>query len=518
MQTPMDTPRELLKLKNIVCASLVALACLQILMFVVIEVRLVRKPSTSSYGEGPVQWMAMQILDRHLAYQPIDRIPYVVYPYPPLYMLTARFLSHFAGDLLLTGRSLSAASALAIALIIGLTVFLGLPTHAPKRWRLASATFGGAQLLLMWSVITYAPIMRVDMLALLFSFSGFIVFIFAGRRQTGQYAAVALFILALFTKQTALPIPITCLIAGLLVNWRQTVRAYALGAVLGIAGLAYFTAYFGGTFLYHIFTYNIAEFSFRHALIQIAQHVCEQFPLAVVATATCLGVWNGKAAAHSGWLPFLRKRLTGNLYGRTAVMGGVHLALATVWALSVGRIGSDINYFLEWDIGCCLLAGLFVFRLLATWKATRVPSPIETVSYLLVPSITLFAVISLLPMVFPQALVGAIQLQDNADTARVVQMIHDTPGPVLSEDALLSIKAGKPVIAELETVNFQRRMGKWDERPLVEMLEQQRFGLVVVMEITSQRYSPSMEAAIESAYVLSERIGGYSIYRPRPHQ
>jgi hypothetical protein len=495
---------------------LVALACLKVLMFLVIEVRNIRNPYSANYGEGHVQWMTMQILDRHSAYQPVDRIPYVVYPYTPLYMLTARFVSHFAGDLLLTGRWLSLASTLAIALVVGLTVFLCLPTRAPLSWRLASATFGGAQLPFLDSVLECSPVMRVDMLALLLSFSGLAVFIFAGRRQTGLYAAVAFFVLALFTKQATLPIPATCLIAGLLVNWRQTVRAYAFGAVLGITGLAGFTAYFGRAFLYHVFPYNVAPFSWSHGLFQIGMHLDV---LTVVAAATCFGVWNGKAAAHSGWLPFLRRRLTGSLYDRTVVLGGAHLALAVAWTLSIGKAGASSNYFLEWDIGSCLVIGLFVFRLLATRNATRVPSPIAAASYLLVALIAISAVVSALPTVLLHDYWRAGQLQDNADSARVVQAIHDTPGPVISEDLLLSLKAGKPVIVELATVNFLRRMGRWDERPLVEMLEQRRIGLVVVLDLAfADRYSPSMKAALKTAYALSESIGDYSLYRPRPQE
>jgi hypothetical protein len=147
-------------------------------------------------------------------------------------------------------------------------------------------------------------------------------------------------------------------------------------------------------------------------------------------------------------------------------------------------------------------------------------SPVAAVSYLLAPSIALLAITSSLQLVFPSGVNQAVLLQKGADAARVVQLIHDTPGLVFCEDMLLSVKAGKPLIVELASVIYMAKTGKWDERPFVAMLAQQRFGVIVVTDFDNgaqeDRYSPAMRAAIQRAYAVSERIGEFGIYRPRP--
>jgi len=502
-------------LKRLFCAALLAGACLQSGMFASLEVRSLHKNYSAEYAEGHVLWMAMQMADRHTAYQPIDRLPFVLFPYTPLYMLTTRAVGMLTGDLLLAGRALSLACTLAISLVLGLTVFGCLSRRASLLWRWAAAGFAGTQFLLMQSVVLCAPIMRVDMLALCFAYAGLAVFICAGRRQLGQCVAVALFVLAVFTKQIMLPIPLTCLMVGLLDNWRQTVRAYALGAVLGIAGLAACISYFGGNFLNHVFFYNAAPFSIWHGLQQVAEHLHQNLSLAAVAAAACFGVWKRGTAAASTWSRF-RHGLRNNLYFRAVVVAAVHFAATTAWLLSIGKHGSAINYFLEWDMGACLLGGLFVFRLLATWKTTGTRSGTGALAYLLLPSMTILAVLSSILMVSPSRQADWDRRQ-TISAAHVIQAIRDTPGPVFSEEMLLALKAGKPLIAEMASATFMAQEGKWDERPLVKMMEEQRFGLVVVRDLDNKDlYTPAMKAAVEGAYIFVEQSGVCNLYRPRP--
>jgi hypothetical protein len=505
--------RPLASPKNLVCLLVLAAVCGQIAVFVALELWRIDRPFSANYGEGHVLWMAMQSADRHAAYQPVDRVPYVVYVYPPLYLLTARFLN--SGDLLTTGRLLSLASALGIALIIAALTFACLPSRFPRAWRAASALTGVAAILGMDSVMTCAPVMRVDMLALLFSFAGLAVFILAGKRQAGQLAAVAFFVLAVFTKQAVFPASAACLAVGLLSSRRETIRAYLCGAIVGAAGLAFFTNFYGHAFLLHIFPYNVAPYSLRLAAIRCGEHLGEAFPLVLIALSMGAGLWHRSSTAPSGWVRFLRRKLRGTSYDRAVIIGCTHAAIAAVWLLSASKHGSDTNYFLDLDIECAFLAGLFTFRCLALCSDRRAPSPIAFAPWLLTPLLLVSAVAQTTIAFAKTPNAPPSRVQEAVETARVVQAVRDTPGPVLSEDVLLSVMAGKPPVAELATVNFLRMEGNWDEQPLVTMLQQKRFGLIVTMGLDPERYSSSMALVIGMAYGPPEHVGQYYLYRPR---
>jgi hypothetical protein len=497
----------------LVCAVLLIVVGLHALIFVGAEMWNIQRAFSLNYAEGHVLWMAMQMGDRHLAYQRVDRPPYVAYPYTPLYMLTVRLLSR--GSLLMTGRWLSTGSALALAWILAWTIFECLPGHCPVAWKLASAGFGAIVPLTVDNVIFCASLMRVDVLALLLSFAGLAVFITKGRKPVGQFVAVALFVLAVFTKQTALPAPAACLIAGLLASRRWTIRAYSFGGLLGIAGLAGFTGVFGKLFLWHIFIYAGGPYSLGRGLFAIFEHLRANMPMAVLAAAVALQLASRATAARVGWVRFCQHRLSSDRYDRATIIGCLYWVLATLWLLTIGNDGADVNYFLDWDTGCGFLAGLFLFRLLATWKVRSAPSAGSVTPSLLVAGVLLFS-LGNATIAFPGPHARADRALEDAQAARIVQLIRETPGPVFSDDPLLCLMGEKPLVIEPATVNFMRRLGRWDERPFVMMLEQRVFGLIIAGDIANrQRFSPAQIKAIETAYMPAERIGEYSIYRPR---
>jgi len=86
--------------------------------------------------------------------------------------------------------------------------------------------------------MAWAELMRVDMLALFFTFTGLLLFLLAPRMRGLDYAAFLFFALAIFTKQTEIAAPAACLAIALGVDWRQAVRLGAFLFLLMGAGLA----------------------------------------------------------------------------------------------------------------------------------------------------------------------------------------------------------------------------------------------------------------------------------------
>jgi hypothetical protein len=186
--------------------------------------------------------------------------------------------------------------------------------------------------------------------------------------------------------------------------------------------------------------------------------------------------------------------------------------LEAISMLTVGKTGSNFNYFLGWDISTGILCGLFLFRLLATWEMRARPNKRGSlILVVLLVSAVYLPSIGLAPDLLPKT-----GFEDQAqDDAELIRILRATPGPVFSENLLLPFQAGKAVEAEPATLCYIANAGQWDEAPLLELLDRHYFRLIVAYNIYApDRYSPAVTAAIESAYVLQQSVGRYAVYRP----
>jgi hypothetical protein len=488
--------------RRLVCVVILAAAFALTLLFLAAEIRLLRSPFQRDYGEGHVLWLTMGILDAGSAYKPLDSLPYVVNPYTPLYMLAVRLVNLAVGDLLTAGRGLSLVCTLGIGLALALTVFGVTSLRVPLLVRGASAAFAGVLPFAMDDVIGWSSLMRVDMLALFLMYAGLGIYLGMGKRERWQHAAGIFFVLALLTKETMLSAPLACLSFGLLVDWRRTARVAATAGLLLAACVVYANTATHGGFLKHIVGYNHNPFSWQVAALQVYYHVRAFWPWFAIAAAAFLASWNRSAnrlRSHSS-------------YNRAVLVAGLNCAYASLLMVTAGKMGTTYNHFLAWDISTCLLCGLFLYRLLATWTASRKQSRVAVWACAL-----LLAGILLPPIRLVREVERSMDAPDSSpDDEAVGDTIRQMPGPVFSENLLLPIQAGKPVQAEPATLTYLTLAGQWDEQAYVSLFQQQYFSLVVARDIHSaEMYSPAVAAAIDSAYTLRERIGPYSLYYPR---
>ena len=505
------TRRELFVPRRRCCCAVFAAASLLTLLFAIAEIRLSRLPFQRDYGEGHVLWLTQQILDTHQAYRSLDSLPWVVCPYTPGYMVASRLVGALGGDLLAAGRGLSLVSTMGIGATIFLTILFATPARFPLLWRLAGAAFGGAAPFAMDGVLRWASLMRVDMLALFFMYSGLAVYIVLGKRERWQFAAGALFLLALFTKETMLSGPLACLVFGLLTCPGKTIRVYASMAVVGLAGVFWLNAVTQGGFLTHIAQYNRNPFSWRFACMQVYQHVHDLLPSVVIGATAFLGVLNPVAIRRSGWRRFLQIR-SGRPYERAVLVAGLNGVLAAILMLAIGKVGANVNYFLGWDISTGLLCGLLVFRLLATWETrAQLAKRGSLILAALLVSAVLVPAKGLAGALLPNAERQAIAQDD----AAAIAILRATSGPVLSENLLLLFQAGKAVEVEPATLTYIANAGQWDERPYVRLLDRGYFRLLVTNDLDpADFYTPAVKASIERAYVMQRKVGHYTIYRP----
>ena len=93
-----------------------------------------------------------------------------------------------------------------------------------------------------------------------------------------------------------------------------------------------------------------------------------------------------------------------------------------------------------------------------------------------------------------------------AEHDKLVKMIAGARKPVASENMTLLMQAGKPVIYEPAIVTELALTGRWDERPLVQMIRDHGFAFMITSNNTS-RMSPAVLAAMHEAYPRVETAG-----------
>lgn len=219
-------------------------------------------PFELDYGEGIVWYQALKIPDGRM-YGDITTYPFTVFHYPPAYHMVSRAVSLMTGDMLVAGRLVSVASTLAIAGIAACIVRQSTPPGTPRIAGICGAAVAGLSIFCLNPVLQWSHLMRVDMLAIAFSFLG--VF-FAARPTTRPYhfyLSVLFFVAAIFTKQTSVAAALATVPVLFLVNRWNTVRACLFGLAVAVACLAAMTWATDGGFLRHIVQHNINRFDLR---------------------------------------------------------------------------------------------------------------------------------------------------------------------------------------------------------------------------------------------------------------
>ncbi len=480
----------------------------------------IAQPYQINYGEGLVAWQAAHITDPALAYAPLDRYRFMVFQYPPLFQLATRAMAAavgtMRGDLLMAGRAVSLLSAVLLCVVIGWITFQTLPRRTSRPMRLFAAVFAGALPTTLYN-FSWTWLARVDTLAICLSFSGLVLFAVRPRAASVQILASVLMVAALFTRQTLLAAPLACILTAFLIDRRSGLRMLLAMSILGGAVLTWLAWWTHGQVLLHLFRYNQNPFSIARAALGVLMNARHVAGLLVLAGGASLAILSGFwALVRCRRRDLLSANLRANGYRRSVLLLAVYSVLAALSALAFGKEGSDINYFLEWNLSLAPLAGILLFR--AVPAAGRVRLQPAWLAVLAIPPLLFNAGFDQarsgwLRMVLP---VSAVDRQNMDVFEKALAQVRATPGPVFSEDMNLLYKSGKDIPADPVMIQCLAASGISDQRPFVRMIQQQRFALIVAYDLSSrERYSAAVAGAIGQAYEQTALIGDYRFYRPR---
>lgn len=443
-------------------------------------------PYPVDYGEGPLLDQAVRLARFENIYdRDLTSAPYAIANYPPLYVLAQTPWVRTFGPALWYGRLLSwlcvAASALLIALIL---------RALTAEW-LASIV-GGACLLVMPYAAYWAPLFRIDALALALSLAALYVLVRAGDRNWALFASAVLLTAAVYTRQTyVLAAPLASFV-WLAAREGSRRRAFTLAAlVAGGAGgaLVALNLITDGGFVFHTITANLDAYR-PDRLMRYSRELASLVPAFLLAGAAF--VVAGRRIHATSWR-FVAPYVAG----------------AALAGLAIGKVGSNVNYFLEICAAMSLAAG----ALLAGLRSR--------------PMLRNGVVLLLLLQV--SVLLGGTRyqahlrwkLEQRPVLDELMHVIHDTDGAVLADEAIgLLPLDGRPVHAQPFELTQLARRGAWDPAPFLDELDRRAFAAVLVYQVPwspihRTRWTPEMLDRLERGYDASRVVGHTVVYRPK---
>ena len=493
-------------------------------------------PYQIDYGEAPELNRAVLISQGLPVYVDWSRPPYQMANYTPLYPAVASIGVMFRGADFFFGRLVSFLSTLAAAGLIG-----GIAWSLGAGWR--GAAIGGLLYLAAHPVWNWGAFQRVDAMAVALELAGMALFTYGWVRQRlawGVWVSVLVFVLAAYTRQTVVAGAVACY--GYLL-WRSPRLAFgAIGAYagLGLGVFGVFQIVTGGQFWRHIGDGNLNR-------------------------------WSWDIFFHY-WGPFWRLQhwafglvgvgIVASMVGRRAQIPLLYLAASAATALTMGKVGSNVNYLLQLCAALALGVGIVTGEV--SRVAGRLPRLLSPVPHVLLSVWVLVGLQQLYhvphgpgdasrrqssvtgvmegvrfidwplwrldPLGTPPAALGerfrAIYLgeQSAADlehARRAHTHVAGMAGEVLSEDMTFTVTAGRRIYLQPFEFSQLAEQGDWDQMQLLEDVRQRRFGVVVLRfrlgdEPTwhGERINAPLRQALEAGYRLEANYGDYFVYRP----
>jgi uncharacterized membrane protein len=263
-------------------------------------------------------------------------------------------------------------------------------------------------------------------------------------------------------------------------RWRES-----LVLLLGIAGMtmglfAALNLLTAGGFAFHTLAANLNQFSFARAAAFYLRLI-EQMPVLLLAVVAFLIARGPKSGART--------------------LAGPYLAGAMLGALTIGKIGSDWNYFLELAAGCGLVAGLWVARFGTQGWVSRCAA-----LALALQAAYGWWVMEREIMAPRRHLLHG----ERASWEQLKRVVDEAPGPVLTDSGMgfLPLK-GKPIYYQCFEMSQLVRAGRWDDARLVRSIENREFPVVVLNlapPVLAERWTPAVLDAIARNYEGTEKI------------
>jgi hypothetical protein len=462
-------------------------------------------PYDYDQGEGFEVNDAVLFSQSQWPYRDNEVYPFYASNYPPLFHLLMVPLFPLVGKTLLAGRLVSFGATLVIGATVGAVVWR--KTHMA-----GVAALCGLMVFASNYIYHIGPLARLHLTMVMFELLA-IVFIAESddaRHGTRNLVLGLIFLTAAgWTKQMAIA---TVAAAFLYLFIRNRKRAILSGLIFGAANAVLFlvvnVATHGQWYL-NIIAANVNAYDWNQAAFLYRQWFCLHWVITSLAAAFVI---------HQTLV-------------RRWSLWAIWFVVAVIDSALAGKWGAGESYFTTAIVASCVCAGFEAAQLeplIANLKPRDASGMGQLVLGALIPILFLFQARAVLHMptdgrvfgtlaqivgVGRQASVyknysyfdsaGYTQLghlpadYDHEAARRIEEMVRNSPGPALSEEATWSMRAGKDVVTNPTQLLNLYNNGLYNPASLVEMINRQAFGVVL---LRAQFYPTPVLQAIGQKY------------------
>ena len=458
---------------------------------------LITFPFNVDYGEGPILAQVMRLSHGQNIY-PTDltSLPFTIGNYPPFYHLLQLPFAWIFGPAFWYGRVINLLSQLAAVVFIALTLY------TVTNDSLAAAV-GGALLLAIPYILQWSGFVRVDAFALGISWAGLFVIARWPQQRKGLVVAALWLTVAIFTRQSyGLAAPFAAFVW--LLSHKPRRRAFELAAWTGGFSLALFVLFnllSAGGFYFNVISANVNPFTW----------------LSVKDYVTQLWVHMGYLLVTS--LIYLALALW--LQQKVWWLAAPYLLASTASAITIGKAGSNVNYLFELSAALAFIAGAFLAWPGVTldgskWVGRRWGLKLVMMVLLVLQINGLYH--WTLKDYYSWPVNRALWERDSI--ARMAHLVAQAEKPVLADEFMGLIPLeGKPLV--FQPFEFKQLVtgGLWDQTPMIAAINSRQFDLILLYDPPTwksrqERWTPQQLRAIESNYILAERLAQTRVYLP----
>ncbi len=455
------------------------------------------------YGEAPLVDQAMRFAAGKSIYRTeLSTPPYTISNYPPLYVLALAPLVALFGPNFWAGRLISILG----ALIVGLSLARIVQSHENREKKGHHRFAGLAAGALFWAmpyVVHWSSLLRIDLLALALSTSTLYLFVRRPEARATLIGGGLLLVAAIYTRQSyALAAPLAAFVwLWHRVGWR---RALTLAALVGGVSLALFLILYtltGGGFFLNTVTANVNEFSWDRVRWNL-ENLSRDAPFLLLLGAISLGAMPALGISH--W-PLVVPYLVG------AFLSG----------LTIGKIGSNVNYLLELCAALSLTAGTWI-----AWAGAAADR-----QWRRWVRVGLLLLLTLQAGWLMRTTLGEYvpRLRERRAATALLEDLEweiahtgdQGRGHVIGDEyAGLVTLQGWPLHIQPFEMTQLAKAGLWDQTPFVEEIRDGAFDMILIhyfpdYDVYKERWTPEMLAAIKRAYNPERMYANTRLYLPR---
>ncbi len=455
--------------RKLVVVCLCIALCLHVVVFFDASLAYVKFPyEGKSVVEGVVLYNAIKYLEGEQPYRPPEKAPFRSLVYPPVHEMALAGVVWLLGPSLPAGRIFSLLCTLGAALVVGLAVW----RHT--RNTLASC-FGGIFFVCCYGVTGHwFEQVRNDALMCFLVALGLYLFQGAAERNRFPLGGLAVLLLALYTKQTAIFAPIAAAICLYLWNPRRALL-WATSFIVGAA--AVFIAmqmWSGGWFSFYVLRVPAA----------VGINLKKLDLASIFFGETWIALWGILAFA----VPLLRAARSERAASLWTVAFLAALALCLLQSM---KWGAALNAFAPLGLVMAVLAGFALHGLMRRFEQRD-----WLQMTILAAAVMQVAMISYKPILPTPT--------DRAAQGRIREWVRSAPGDVFvsvfSSQVYLN---GKKYFGDNVPIGDLAKGGLWHGGELVETTRRGEFSLMILRP----RIEPEdLAHAVQAAYIPVERI------------